>query len=107
MYLQEPAEAAGAWESPVHMSRALICRLSHCELQFHLYTEGSFMTRLLEQIYLTPMTKGNSSLQEDPSIQMDASTQKFRKSVTLCSFYPKTRGGKKYPNFAMHKAGPS
>lgn len=65
------------------------------------------MTRLLEQIYLTPMTKGNSSLQEDPSIQMDASTQKFRKSVTLCSFYPKTGGGKKYPNFAMHKAGPS
>lgn len=65
------------------------------------------MTRLLEQIYLTPMTKGNSSLQEDPSIQMDASTQKLRKSVTLCSFYPKIRGGKKYPNFAMHKAGPS
>lgn len=98
----EGASAAGAWENPVHMSRALICRSSHCELQFHLYTEGSFMTRLCEQIYLTPMTKGNSSLQEDPSIQMDASTQKFRKSVTLYSFYLKIRGGKKYPNFAVH-----
>lgn len=53
------------------------------------------MTRLLEQIYLTPVTKGNSSLQEDPSIQMDASTQKFRKSVTLCSFYPMIRGEKR------------
>lgn len=88
------SEAAGTWENPVHMSRALICRLSHCELRFHLYTEGSFMTRLLEQINLTPMTKGDSSLREDPSIQMDASTQKFRKSVTLCSFYPKIRGEK-------------
>lgn len=52
------------------------------------------MTRLPEQIYLTPMTKGNSSLQEDPRIQMDASTERFRKSVTLCSFYPKIRGRK-------------
>lgn len=41
------------------------------------------MSRLLEQIYLTPVTKGNSSLQEDPSIQMDASTQTFRKICHL------------------------
>lgn len=37
------------------------------------------MSRPLERIYLTPVTKGNSSLQEDPSIQMDANTRTFRK----------------------------
>lgn len=55
------------------------------------------MSRLLEQIYLTPVTKENSSLQDDPSIQMDASTQTFRKSVTLHSSYHKLRVGKKPP----------
>lgn len=65
------------------------------------------MSRLFEQIYLTPVTKENSSLQEDPSIQMDASTRTFRKSVTLRSSYPKNRVGKKHPNptFCTHAQG--
>lgn len=64
------------------------------------------MSRLLEQIYLTPLTKGNSSLQEDPSIQMDASTQTFRKSVILHSSCPKMRV-KKAPKPTMLHTGVS
>lgn len=71
---------------------------------------GGFMSRLLEQIYLSPVTKGNSSLHKDVSIQMDASTQTFGKPVTLCSSYPKIRMKKSTQpqNFAhVHKAAVS
>jgi len=52
------------------------------------------MSRLPEQIYLTPVTKGNSRLQEDPSIQMDASTRAFRKPAVLHNSCPKIQANK-------------
>lgn len=52
------------------------------------------MSRLPKQIYLTPVTKGNSRLQEDPSIQMDASTRAFTKPAVLHSSCPKSQAKK-------------
>ena len=65
------------------------------------------MSRLLEQIYLTPMTKGNSSLHEDSSIQMDASTQTFRKICHPVQLPSQDTSEKKHPNptFCRHAQG--
>lgn len=56
------------------------------------------MSRPLERIYLTPVTKGNSSLQEDPGIQMDANTRTFRKICHPVLLLSQHQSEKKHPN---------
>lgn len=52
------------------------------------------------------VTKGNSSLREDPGIQMDASTRAFRKSVTLRSSRPRIQAKEaSKPNILLTRTG--